>query len=407
MAALGSDVLVVTGFPFAPYWARWQDKGRGLIAAEVRNRVRLYRVRHFVPNRPRSLFQRLLMEGSFCVLALGPLFRERRFRPDIILYVGAQPSLAMLARCVARFLKRPYVVSINDMAAQAAADVGIVRLPAIAKLLRWFEFSAYRKASGAIVLCEAFKSALLADGYPSAQIRVIPSPVDLESVHPSTEGQRFRVAQGIPLNSFVVLYAGSMGVKQDLETIVETARILGRGSSVLWLLVGEGEQKPQIIQRIANYGLAEQVKLLPFQELTEMAAMFSAADVLVLCQLQSVKETVIPSKLLTYMAAGRPIVAGVHKHSEAARVLREAGGGMLVQPESPLALAEAITRFQTESNRSELGKRNRAYAVANFDGSKIIEAHARFLAEVHSQWNPRTDENTMVPATDKNLVSPK
>src|SRR5712692_3739417 len=127
LARARHNVVTITGFPFAPYWSRWDHEGRGSIAEEQRNGVQLFRVRHFVPSRPRSLVERLLMEGSYCLLALWTVLSRVHSTSDVILYVGAQPSIAMLARWLGWWQGKPYVLAINDLAARAAGDVGIVR----------------------------------------------------------------------------------------------------------------------------------------------------------------------------------------------------------------------------------------------------------------------------------------
>jgi len=388
------EVMTISGFPFAPYWSRSGDKGRGWIAGERRNGVQLFRVRHFVPSHPRRVLERLLMEGSYCLLALATVLIRRRIHADVILYVGAQPSIAMLARWLGWWQRTPYVVAINDLAAHAAQEVGIVRRSWLASALACFERAAYRKASRAFVLCQAFKDALVDDGFPAEKVRVIPSPVDVNLVRPAGDRALFRRAHGIDPRAFVVLYAGSMGMKQDLETIVDAAKILGCAAGVIWVLVGDGERKDDIVQRVARERVAGCVLILPFEHETGMAAMFAAADVLILSQLASVKDTVIPSKLLTYMASGRPVVATVHPRSEAAWLIRQTGGGELVAPQNPAALAATIAQLMLDRSRlEELGARNRRYAEAMFDVRRIVELQEEVLRDAvtqarRPQWRP-------------------
>ena len=96
----------------------------------------------------------------------------------------------MFARMLAWWKRVPYIVSIQDMAAQAASDVGIVRHPLISNLMRRFEYSTYRNASSALVLCEAFKDALVSNGYNAGRIHVIPSPIDVDRVRPVARHRR-------------------------------------------------------------------------------------------------------------------------------------------------------------------------------------------------------------------------
>jgi colanic acid biosynthesis glycosyl transferase WcaI len=377
-------VSVLTGFPFAPYWRRWPEYGRGFITRTRIRGVDVSRVAHFIPRHPGRALQRVLMEATFCGMAALALFPWIGSRWDIILYVGAQPSLAMLARGLSALWRIPYALAINDLAAQAAIDVGIVRASWILRVLASFEYAAYRKADGAIVLCDAFRKALVERGFPADRIRLIRSPVNIEKIKPSSEGLRFRAEHGLSAGEFVVLYAGSMGIKQGLLHIVEAARLLREKAPRLrWVLVGDGELRQAVAQRIREYHVEEEVRMLPLQAEEEMAPMFAAADVLLLNQLASVKDTVIPSKLLTYMAAGRAVVAAVNAESQGAAMLRESGGGVVVAPEDASVLADAIQRWMADpSSLAPMGRNNRSFAEQHFDQRKIVSAQEAFLMDI-------------------------
>ena len=381
LAGRGHDVSVFTGFPFAPMWTRRAEDRGQLFRTETKDGATVYRVTHFIPRRPSSALQRILMEGSFSVSALPAVLAAamRGGRPDALLYVGAQPALAMFTRLVSALFGRPYFVNVNDLAARAALDVGIVAGP-LYRLLDAFEFAAYRGAAGASVLCRAFEDALVEHGYPGDRIRLIRSPIDIEQIRPVGEDGAFRQQYNLPADACVILHAGSMGKKQGLINVVDAAARQSAGR-VRWVFVGDGEDKAALVEAVRQRGLQEQVRFVPFQREDHLAAMFAAADVLLLNQLRTVKDTVIPSKLLTYMSAGRPVLAAVNAGSQGAEILLEADGGRLVAPEDPHALAAAAEWFMGLSPEQlrGYGTRNRAYAEAHFDQRKILAAHEDFM----------------------------
>jgi putative colanic acid biosynthesis glycosyltransferase WcaI len=390
MARRGHAVSVVTGFPFAPHWKRWPDYRGVFTSEEVRENVTVRRVSHFVPRRPSSVLQRCAMEMSFCAAAAAVLWPElvrARARPDVVLYVGAQPGLALLTRATAALAGAPYVVNVNDLAAEAATNVGIVKTRAVARLLESIEFAGYAGARGASVLCDGFADALAAHGYPYDRIRVIRSPVDLEAVRPQPREPAFRERLAIPPDAFVVLFAGSMGLKQGLSNVVEAARRQrargDRQPTIVWLLVGDGETRASLEASAKRLGLDEGVRFAPFQPEDQMARLFAAADVLLLNQVSAVKHSVVPSKLLTYLAAGRPVLAAVNPSSQAAGILREAGGGVLVEPEHAAALLDGVEQMARlgEPARAAMGARNRTYAEQHFDQRKILAQHESLILE--------------------------
>jgi glycosyltransferase involved in cell wall biosynthesis len=393
LAARGHDVSVFTGFPFAPEWRRRPDDRGCLFRTEHVDGVTVHRLTHFIPRRPSSALQRVLMEGTLGVAAFPAIIADavRRGRPDALLYIGAQPALAMMARIVSGLFRRPYFVNVNDLAAQAALDVGIAGGP-LYRVLDAFEFAAYRRATGATVLCRAFADALVEHGYPGDRIRLIRSPIDIEQIRPSVRDNRFRAAYGFPADAFLVLHAGSMGKKQGLMNVVDAAALTAGSPAgrLRWVFVGDGEDKADLVESVKRQGLDGIVHFVPFQPDEEMAAMFAAADLLLLNQLRAVKDTVIPSKLLTYMSAGRPVLAAVNPGSQAAEILNEADGGLLIAPEDPAALAAAARWFQAQppDDLRALGARNRAYAEAHFDQRKILAEHERFMFGISAGLPP-------------------
>jgi len=162
------------------------------------------------------------------------------------------------------------------------------------------------------------------------------------------------------------MHTGNMGKKQDLMNVVRAAELSRDTPGVLWLLVGTGEERPLIAGEIARRRLAN-IRLLPLQPVESLAEMYSAADILVLNQKAAVKDAVIPSKLLTYMAAGWPVLAAVCEKSEAARQIQNAQCGVQISAEDPAAMVEAVSQLrQDEAFRRKLGSNGRAYAILKY-----------------------------------------
>lgn len=384
MAASGHDVSVVTGFPFAPEWRRRDDDRGQRIRVEIINGVRLVRVSHFIPRRPGSAWQRITMEGTFSATALaGGFFHATH--PDLIVYVGAQPAIALLARAMATAWRIPYIVKITDLATQAALDVGVVKARAVVRLLESIEYFAYRRAAAAIVLCEPFTAALRQHGFggPSHLIR---DSVDLNEIRPMRQSA-FRSRLGIGPDDFVVMHSGSLGLKQGLSDVVSAAEQLkARHPHIRWVIVGDGESRAALADRIRAAALDDRVQLLPLQPHAAVNDMLNGADLLLLSQLRAVKETVIPSKLLMYMAAGRPIVAAVNAASQAAALVRAADCGRVVEPESPCVLADAVADIASATAARRMwGANGRAYAERHFDRSAILLAQQRVIEDAASR----------------------
>ena len=132
--------------------------------------------------------------------------------------------------------------------------------------------------------------------------------------------------------------------------------------------------------RATALGLSN-VRFVPLQPRTMFLDLLAAADVCLVTQQRTVADIVFPSKVLTLLAAGRPVVASVSPGSEVARVVREAGAGLVVPPGDPGALREAVLTLRGEAARRDAsGERGRAYARQHWDRERILsEMEGRLL----------------------------
>jgi len=212
------------------------------------------------------------------------------------------------------------------------------------------------------VICDSFVVNLRSKGVPKSKIFSIPLCVDTRFIQPNAPREVFRKAHQISETQFVVLYTGNMGAKQKLENVLAAAAQLPEPRGILFCLAGDGAERAHL-EAYAQSRTLPNVMFLPLQQRDALPGMFAAANVLVLNQAAQVVDTVIPSKLLSYMAAGRPVVAAVNASSEAAQCIQRAGCGLVVEPENPAALAEAIRLlYENRPLADSLGMRGRLFA---------------------------------------------
>lgn len=208
---------------------------------------------------------------------------------------------------------------------------------------------------------------------------LIPDWGDTENIRPCENASTFRHDNQLSPENFLVLHTGNMGKKQRLIDIVNCAELTTDEPNVLWVLVGQGEERAYLEQEISGRNLTN-IRMLPLQPNEALCQMYSSADLLVLNQAAAIEDAVIPSKLLTYMAAGRPIVAAVSEKSEAARQILLANCGVVVPAENPRALGDAVLSLRRNpALREELGTNGRAYAEAHFTKALVLRKYDEFF----------------------------
>jgi colanic acid biosynthesis glycosyl transferase WcaI len=387
LAGKGHAVTVVTTFPYYPEW-RVQESYRGhLYKRELINNVTIQRVWHFVPSRASNLLQRLAHDLSFTFSAfLVGLFADNF---DVVYCSIPPPTLALTAYMLAKLRRKPYVIKLADLASDAALTTGILREGFAIRLARAVEGFVYRKADVVVCLCQPFIERLVSTGMERQKLELISDWGDTQGVYPIADATAFRTRNGLSSDQFVVMHTGNMGKKQDLMNLVLAAESSKGMTNLVWLLVGQGEEWSAIEEAIHHRQL-KNILLLPLQPTNSLAEMYSAADVLVLNQRAAVVDAVIPSKLLTYFAAGRTVLAAVNDKSECARHIVRAHCGLIVAPENPKALVEAVLSLRANPVlRERLGANGRAYVQQHFTKEKVLQEYdrlfSRYTDEVHLQ----------------------
>jgi len=287
-------------------------------------------------------------------------------RADAVLVYSPPLTLGVAAHWLARRWQAAFVLNVQDLFPQNAIDLGALRNPLLIAFFRRLEQLVYRRAAALSVHSAGNAAWLRARNVPEAKLHVIPNWVDVEPYRKESGGRQNSFRRQLELGEkFVVLFAGVMGYAQDMETIVEAAARLGDEPRIVFLLVGDGSERPGVERRVAELGM-KNVRLLPFVSREEYPALVAAANVGLVTLKKTMKTPVVPSKLATYMAAARPVIASLNPESDACALVREADCGLLVPPGDSAAMAAAIRRlFEQPQYAADLGARGRAYALAH------------------------------------------
>ncbi len=380
LARGGHAVSVVTCAP--RYNLAPGDLNRPWSAREKMNGVEVVRVPapaiHHVSHWRRGLGQ-LLLPVAFYRAA------RQLERADAILVYSPPLTLGVAAHWLARRWGSAFVLNVQDLFPQNAIDLGALRNPLLIAFFRWLERYVCRRAAAISVHSASNAAWLRAQGIAAAKLHVIPNWVDLEPFAREEAGGRFRRELGLE-DRFVVLFAGVMGYAQDMEMIVEAAARLAGEPRVIFLLVGEGSERAGVERRVRELGL-DNVRLLPFVSRQDYPALVAASSVGLVTLKQTMKTPVVPSKLATYMAAARPVIASLNSESDACALIRQADCGLLVPPGDPDRLAAAVRGLlEHPQQAADLGARGREYARAHLArpiGTARYEALLRTVAGKH------------------------
>jgi len=380
LATRARSVEVITGLPHYPTW-RVDPSYRGRAARSVEaahspnapGMPEVRRLWHHVPARQTAL-TRAAYEATF--LAAASLVRPRR-RPDLVIAVTPSLGGAVAGVRTARRYGVPLVVVVQDLMARAAGQSGIRGGGVVAGATGRMEGFSLRQADRVLVVSDAFRPAVRAYGVPEHRIGLLPNWRHITPTLADRDEARARL--GWRPDRFVVAHTGNMGLKQDLGTVVEAARHLPDGVEVL--LLGDGSQRRDLERQAAG---VPAIRFVGTLDDVQYPLALAAADVLLVNERPTVGDMSLPSKLTSYLSAGRPVLAAVAPDgATAAELARSAGAGLLVAPGDPGALAAAVLRLRgDDARRAAMGAAGRRYAAARLDVGTTMRRLDDFLDEL-------------------------
>ncbi|MGD1854921.1 MAG: glycosyltransferase family 4 protein [Leptolyngbyaceae cyanobacterium] len=380
----GHEVRVVTAMPNYPQRKIYPDYRGQLYCEEERNGVKIQRCYVAIHPNP-GVVTRILLDGSFSLLSFFHALKG--WRPDIIL--STSPSLPA---CVPVALLKliygcPTLLSLQDILPEAAVRTGLISNKAAIRIFEVLEKFAYASATHIGVITDSFAKNLVTKGVSPSKIKCISNWVDVNFIRPLPKhDNQFRQEHGLS-DKFVVLYSGNIARTQGVRAIIHAAATLQHIPDIEFVIVGE-ERQLWDLETLRRELDVNNVKLLPFTPREQLPTMLAAADVSLIMQKASVVGFNMPSKTMVLMASGRPIVASIPDGGAAAQALRDSGGGIVVEPEKPKALAKAIQSLYDDPARLErLGKKGRAYAIANYSFEQSLEGYESLLTSLVNKAN--------------------
>ncbi len=359
----GHQVRVVTAMPNYPERQIYQEYRGKWYVNEYKNGVQIQRSYVWIRPQP-NLLDRVLLDASFVVTSFMPALIS--WRPDVIL--STSPSLpSCVPVALLGWLRAcPVILNLQDILPEAAVHVGLLKNKLLIQLFKLLEKFAYHTASKISVIADGFVENLRSKGVEADKIVQIPNWVDVNFIRPLPKKDNpFRAAHNLN-GKFVVLYSGNIALTQGLESVVKAASVLRHIPDIVFVIVGEAKGLQRLQQECLDCG-ADNVLLLPFQPRKYLPQMLAAADVGLVVQKKNIVSFNMPSKIQVLLASGGALVASVPDNGTAAKAIRQSGGGVIVPPEDPQALAMAILDlYQNPEKVKTLGYKSRQYAVEHY-----------------------------------------
>jgi len=317
---------------------------------------------------------------SFALAATLGGWRCKGAFDAIFVFEPSPVTVGIPARYMSWLKNAPILFWVQDLwpeslsATQSVKSASILR--AVEGLVRWI----YKGCARILVQSEAFVQPIARLGVPLDRIRYFPNSA--EAIYRPVPRNAVWNGPVLPAG-FRIMFAGNIGAAQSIDTILAAAEILRDRRDIHWIIVGDGRLATWLANEVAQRGLQDSVHLMGQFPMTAMPAWFAQADVmLATLRHEPVFALTIPSKIQSYLACAKPIVAALD--GEGGRVVNISGAGIAVAADDASALADAVlkTYKMTPLERDTLGQNGRRYYEEHFERETLLNKLEAWLAEL-------------------------
>jgi len=336
------------------------------------NRVALY------PSHDRSTSRRMFNYLSFSFSSfLFCLFLIKR--PDVV-YVYNLVTLGPTAFLIRLFFRAKVVIDIQDLWPDSVTQSGMLSNLLMNRILSFISNWIYHRADRLVVLSPGFKERLVGRGIRSDKIDVVYNWCDENALCDSARSSDSAGERDME-GKFTILFAGTIGVMQGLDTVLECAAICQTSlPQAQFVLVGGGADRSRLVDKAKEMKLTN-VKFLPRRPVEEMARIYASADALLIHLIDNpLFEITIPSKTQAALYMGKPIILALR--GDAVALLEEAGAGITCKPQDPpdmLRAVEALRNMSPEELR-RLGEAGRQFYMKRLSLSQGVSEFERIFS---------------------------
>jgi glycosyltransferase involved in cell wall biosynthesis len=327
----------------------------------------------------RSYFGRLLSFISFSISA--PLGLLRLQKPDVVL-ASSPPIFPMFSVwLVCKLRGIPFVIEVRDLWPESGIQMGILKNKYLIKIMQWMEKLLYDHSLKIIALTDGIRNDICSRGWSKNKVELVTCGVDFDKLYPDKlGGEIIREKYGWQ-DKKIVMYFGALGEANNIPVIIQAAKILQNHEKIVFVLVGDGMKKNEIMEDICSYGLTN-ITLLPPVPKFDARSFINAADIcLVTLRDIPLFEGAIPTKLIDYMACGKAVLCGVR--GEAVRIISESAGGVFFDPDNSHQLSEnIISLIDGDDELEKIGAKGLNYVKSHFSANLLRQQIEKILLEI-------------------------
>jgi len=375
----GHDVTVITGVPNHPRGKVFEGYTNRVLQEEEIDGIRVIRTWMYLT--PNSGFMRRV--ANYLLFAASAVMASTRVaKPDVIVATSPQFFVGVAGALIAKLKRRPFVLEIRDLWPKSIVELGQLSKGPILSTLETLERWVYRSATGVVVNAQKFEDHITERGVDQGKIKLIYNGIDPERFYPIPKNEKLLSQYGLE-GHFTVAYVGTIGLAHGLSMLIDVAERLQHRDEIRFVLIGDGADRSLLEADISSRGLSN-IKMIGLQPRDAMPDWIASIDLLLVTLRDlPVFETVIPSKIFEFLAQERPVILAAK--GEIRRMMEEAGGALIIDPENPDQMQQAIESIMDEPEvAASRARAGREWVEAGFIRDDLARQMAHFLERVIS-----------------------
>lgn len=361
----GNEVVVIAPFPSRPAGKLYPGYSRSLFRSERAAAGFVIRRCFSFLSANSSTISRFLENISFGLTSGWTVLASPH--PDVI-YSNSWPIFATgIVSAIAWLRGIPVVVSIQDIYPESLILQGRISGASLtARFIRFLDGIIARGCAEVVVIGNTFAEVYRnSRGVKPERLHIIHNWVDdKRMVADPARSAAFRSEAGIPKGSLLMVYGGNIGMASGIETAIESFCFLENFENIYLLIAGDGSNLPACRKLAGKPGLRRVIFYSPWP-VEKTAEVLGAADILLLPTRGTQSTASVPSKLVAYMLAARPVLTMALPQSELADLVNKSGCGWTIAPDNPEALAAKLKSISSDAQveREHKGAAGREFAL--------------------------------------------
>jgi glycosyltransferase involved in cell wall biosynthesis len=296
------------------------------------------------------------------------------FKPDAVIASSTYPMDIWVARRIARRARALLAFEVHDLWPLSPIELsGMAPGHPFIRLCHAAESTAYRDADRVVSMLPKVQDYMASRGLDLSKLHIVPNGITLDEWQGDGEALRDDVAAAIAqqrrAGRVVVGYAGSMGLPNALDVLIDAVKLLqdeSTGTEFGIVMVGDGLERERLVQRLHGLGLQDRMVWLPPIAKAQVPAFLAQLDIAYIGwqRVPIYRFGIAPNKLMDYLMARCVVLHSVDAGNDP---VAESGCGLTVPPESPADVAAGLRALAAlpEAERRAMGERGRAFVLAN------------------------------------------